>query len=70
MTYEIQQKIAIGLTGFFSSVILSIPAYIEHIETVLKLVSLALSITVAIVTLLKLSKDIHNGRRKKTTKKV
>ena len=70
MTYEIQQKVVIGAAGFFTSVMLSIPAYIEQIEIVLKLASLALSITVAIITLLKLSKEKIHGRRKKTTKKV
>jgi 4-hydroxybenzoate polyprenyltransferase len=70
MTYEIQQKVVIGAVGFLTSVMLSIPAYIAQIETALKLVSLSLSIAVAIFTLFKLSNDYRNGRRKKTTKKV
>lgn len=70
MSSEIHQKLVTGGIGFIGSVILSIPAYIEAIETVMKLISLALSISVALITLIKLSKDFKNGRRKETTPEV
>jgi hypothetical protein len=57
-----------GIVGFFGSVALAIPAWIGDIEPIMRLVSLTLSMTVAIFTLFKLNQDRKNGRgkRKKT----
>lgn len=57
-----------GTIGFIASIMLSIPAYIESIEAIIRFISLGLSITVALLTIVKLSKEITGGRKTRTRK--
>jgi hypothetical protein len=65
MTTDVHQTAITGIIGFVGSVMLAIPAYIETIETVIRFSSLCLSMSVAILTIVKLSKEFKNGRRQK-----
>jgi hypothetical protein len=59
-----------GIFGFICSVILAVPAYIEQVEVGLKLISLSLSVIVAILTIIKLTYSIRHAKGEKRKKAV